>query len=302
MTRTRRSKAVLLPLLLAGCATGEAGDPAPATAAAQEAGASTGGVHRFRIGALEAASLFDGGMTAPNDGKTIWRDPDAATIGRVLAAAGLPADQVRLDINVLMVRVGDRVLLVDSGYGQANPNAGKLVESLRAAGLTPESVTDIAISHGHGDHVGGLTAFPNARVHMAAAEWEAVQSNPRNAALVAVVGTRVNAFQPGATLLPGVTSVPVRGHTPGHMAYQIESRGQRLLAIGDSAHHYVVSVREPEFTINFDGDAPTAEASRRALFGRASSERLRLFAPHFPAPGLGTVVKEGDGFRWVAGR
>jgi glyoxylase-like metal-dependent hydrolase (beta-lactamase superfamily II) len=80
---------------------------------------------------------------------------------------------------------------------------------------------------------------------------------------------------------------------------EIVSGRQRLLAIGDTAHHYVVSLRQPEFTIGFDGEPDTAEASRRALLGRAADERTRVFAPHFPYPGLGTVRREGDGFVWT---
>ena len=298
MTRT------LILMLLACTAAGCAPQAGPETAGVERP--AVDGVHRFRVGRIEAAAIRDGALNAPNDGKTIWQGPDAALAGRALAAAGLPSDRVRLDIQALLLRIGDRVVLIDSGFGRY-PGAGELVTRLQAAGIAPEAVTDVLITHSHRDHAGGLATeagtatFPNARVRMAEAEWAAMRADPANAALVRAITPRVAPFAPGAVVLPGITSVPVRGHTPGHMAYQVRDGATRLLAIGDSAHHYVVSLRLPEATISFDRDAPTAEASRRALLNRAVDEQLQLFAPHFPFPGLGTVAREGDGFRWVAG-
>lgn len=302
MIRVRAVFAAVAVLGLTGCASTGMTPDAGATATTPSA---ADGFYRFNIGQIEAAVIHDGSLSAPNDGKTVWSDPGPDQIGRVLAAAGLPTDKVSLDIDVLLVRTGNRIILVDSGYGGASPSAGRLQANLAKAGVTPDQVTDVVISHGHGDHVGGLTtasggaAFPKARVHMTADEWNSVRAKPENAVLVQAIGARVAPFSPGARIAPGVTAVEVRGHTPGHTAVQIESQGQRLLAIGDSAHHYVVSLRQPEYTITFDRDAPTAEASRRALLQRVADQRLKIFAPHFPYPGLGYVRREGDGFAWT---
>jgi glyoxylase-like metal-dependent hydrolase (beta-lactamase superfamily II) len=177
---------------------------------------------------------------------------------------------------------------------------------LQAVGVSPAQVTDIFISHAHPDHVGGLLdlrgglAFPNATIHLSAPEWAAMRSHKDQAALVAAIAPKVVAFAPGAAVLPGlVTAVPVNGHTPGHSAYDIASGPDHLLYIGDSAHHSVISVQRPDWTVEFDGDPPTAQASRRALLQRAADQNLRLYAVHFPFPGLGRVKPQGDGFVWI---
>jgi glyoxylase-like metal-dependent hydrolase (beta-lactamase superfamily II) len=108
------------------------------------------------------------------------------------------------------------------------------------------------------------------------------------------------AFEPGAVILPGlVTAVAVDGHTPGHSAYEIASGDQTLLYFGDAAHHHVISVQRPEWTIDYDEDAPTAQASRRTLLQRAADQDLRIYAVHFPFPGLGRIRGEGESFVWV---
>ena len=298
---TARPIAFAALLLAAGaCApTGEGPAGAPAAAApSREAG-----VHRFRIGRLEAAVVNDGYLPVANDGK-VWSDPPPAEIGRVLAAAGLPSDATTLDIDVLLVRAGERVVLIDTGVGANLPTGGRLQANLAKAGVSPGDVTDIIITHGHFDHIGGLRApggglaFPRAKVRMTAAEWAALRASPPPG-FVQAVGPQVETFAPGAVILPGFTAVEVRGHTPGHTAVRVDGGGGSLLAVGDTAHHYVVSLREPEFTISFDADAPTAEASRRALLNAAAGRRERVYAPHFPFPGLGTVRREGDGFAWL---
>ena len=313
-TSTRAVLPLALAALLAACAepasppaTVDAPPPPMATADSTpaDANASTD-VHRFTIGRLDAAVLRDGDIRVPNDGKTLAVGVPKPEVDAVLTQAGEPTDTVHLAVQVLLVRSGDRVLLFDTGAGDADfADAGRLPASLRAAGVEPAQVTDIFISHAHPDHVGGLTdgagqaVFANATVHLSAPEWQAVQAAPANAALVAAFSPRVVAFGPGAEIVPVVTAIAVDGHTPGHSAFEIVDGDARLLYIGDAAHHFAVSVQRPQWTIAFDGDAPVAEASREALLARIADSGLTVASPHFPYPGLGRIVRRDGTFVWA---
>lgn len=264
-------------------------------------------VFRFKIGALDAAALKDGDIDAVNDGKTFGVGQPTGDVSAVLAAAGQPTDVLHLSIQPLLVQSGARVLLFDAGAADASfARAGRLPASLGAAGVEPSQVTDIFISHRHPDHVGGLLqadgalAFPNAAIHMSAPEWEALKAGGNAANLVSAIAPKLVAFEPGAVILPNlVTAIAVDGHTPGHSAYEIASGDQRLLYIGDSAHHHVISVQRPEWTIDYDEDAPVAQTSRRALLQRAVDQNLRIYSVHFPFPGLGHIRSQDERFVWV---
>ena len=312
---TRTSLAVLMTTLLAcallsGCSEPQPAATATTTPSPPASGATPTASHpdvfRFRIGALDAAALKDGDIDAANDGKTFGVGQPTEQVAALLAAAGQPSDVLHLSIQPLLVRSGTRILLFDTGAADASfARAGRLPATLRAAGVEPSQVSDVFISHRHPDHVGGLLtregalAFPNATIHLTAPEWEALQQDRDAAALVAAITPKVAAFPPGAALLPGVvTAVPVDGHTPGHSAYEIASGDERLLYIGDSAHHFVVSVQRPEWTVQYDENAPLAQPSRRALLQRAADDNLRIYAVHFPFPGLGHINPQGDSFVW----
>src|SRR5690606_6256367 len=140
---------------------------APAAEAAPEASPD---VHRFSIGSLPAAMLRDGTITLPNDGSIVAMGEPRAEVDALLEAAGEATDPLQLSIQGLLVEAGERVILFDTGAGQAEwADGGRLPRSLQAAGVEPAQVTDVFISHLHGDHVGGLVdgdgrpAFANAR-------------------------------------------------------------------------------------------------------------------------------------------
>lgn len=315
MTRSPLALAVSLLLagtMLAGCAKKPASEEqaaapaAPAAAAPAPASQEQADIHRFRIGTLDAVALRDGTIDTPNDGKTFGVGQKTEDVAALLSANGQPTDTLQLSIQPLLLRDGDRTVLFDTGAGgETWAKAGKLQASLRAAGVEPAQVTDVLLSHGHPDHVAGLLAkdgtpaFPNATVRMSAPEWAAMQENPNAAKLVAAIGRKVATFEPGAPVLPGVTAVALEGHTPGHSAYEIASGDERLLYIGDAAHHYIVSVQRPDWTVEYDQDAPRAQAARRALLKRAADGNLRVYAVHFPFPGLGHVKAQGDAYVWV---
>jgi glyoxylase-like metal-dependent hydrolase (beta-lactamase superfamily II) len=310
---------------LAGCtreadeseppADATAGTPAvqntPAPAARSEA------VKTFNIGDLTAMALRDGALDLPNDNQVfgVGHTPDEVT--SVLSAAGAPTDALHLSIQPLLVKTPDRVLLFDTGAGtNFGPSAGRLLSALADAGVDPQSVTDIFISHFHGDHVGGLVdaggalVFPAAAIHLSAPEWAFLKGmnadTAKNvglaqyAAFVSAVTPKVDTFAPDSEVLPGlVKAVEIKGHTPGHSGYMITSGQSSLLYVGDAMHHYVVSVQKPEWANGFDGDADVAAASRSALLAQSAASGQRLYAVHFPFPGIGKVERREGGFVWV---
>jgi glyoxylase-like metal-dependent hydrolase (beta-lactamase superfamily II) len=296
---------LLIAALLAACSQKEPEASKAATPTIAPIAASTG-VKPFTIGAFQAAALSDGELSAPNDNKTLAINKTKAEVDALLSANNLPTDQIHLNIQPLLVKTTDKILLFDTGAAALfGPTAGKLPASLAAAGIDPGSVTDIFISHGHGDHVGGLVSnnalsFPNAVIHIQTAEWISLKSQKDMAPLVAAIAPKVVEFQPGADLMQGVKAIDIKGHTPGHSGYLITSGDQSLLYIGDSMHHSVISVQQPDWTIAFDSDALTAQASRKQLIESAAASGQRIFAVHFPFPGLGKFAKQGEKYVWVA--
>jgi glyoxylase-like metal-dependent hydrolase (beta-lactamase superfamily II) len=259
----------------------------------------------FKLGSLQLIALRDAQFVVHNDGKTFGSDADIATVGNLLKASNLPDDRVTLSVNALLVRAGKRVILIDSGLGPAVH--GALMASLAEAGVAPGEVTDVLITHSHFDHVGGLAgadgklAFPKAVIRMSTAEWTWMKSQPDAAALVKVIDGHVQTFTPGAPIAPDVTSVALNGHTPGHVGYEITSGTQSLLDIGDAAHSSVISLRKPEFAMQFDSDKATAMGTRKTTFARLAKSHELIFAPHFPYPGVGHVVADGGAYTWVPG-
>ncbi len=301
---------VLAVLMFAGCskqspreATSDVDTVEEKAAPAQDENAFA-----FRIGELSAVALRDGYFEFPNDLKIFGLDRTQEDVNAVLAAEGLPTDKLLLSVQPLLVKTADRVLLFDTGpAGLFGPTSGHLAKALAEASIDPQSVTDIFISHSHGDHAGGLVnaegklTYPNATIHIARPEWDFMSSNEQYKAWIPTLQPKVDAFAPGAELVPGVVrAIEVKGHTPGHSAYRITSGADSLLYIGDSMHHSVISVQKPEWPMGFDGDQSMGAQSRAALIADMEASGQRIYAVHFPFPGIGKFAKRGEGFIWVA--
>lgn len=291
-----RTAILLAALVGLGAAAGARAEPkfVPVTPAARS----------FTVGALTLTALHDAQIVVPNDGKTFAVGVSTREVGKVLRAAGAPADRITLSVNALLVRTDGRLILIDTGLGPQYH--GELLASLRVAGVLPGEVNEVLITHPHPDHVGGLLdaqgrlAFPNATIRMASAAWTWMQQKGAPA-MAKSIATRVATFEPGATIVPGIVSVSLPGHTPGHVGYEITSGHSRLMYIGDIAHSSIVSLARPQWSIQFDGDHVVAGETRRKTLSTLARTGEWVFSPHFAFPGVGHIAVAGSGFAWVPG-
>jgi len=310
--------------LLAGIsAAGLAGlAPLPrAQAKAPMLNAQAPAYYRFKVGAFEATVISDGPLAMGEPKPELFAGVTKDAITHALAENFLPADNLSLEQNALVVNTGDRLVLIDTGTGSAKmfgDRSGRLLTNLRAAGFDPADIDSIVLSHAHPDHCWGLVGadgarnFPNAQIHIAQADldfWtdEAKRSapfigqliDPTRAALLPY-RDRVVFVKDGQEVVPGIQALSAPGHTVGHTIFMISSQGQTLCNVADLAHHHVLVLENPKVEFGFDTDPKQGAATRIRVFDMLAAQRIALIAYHFPWPGIGHVVSHGGGYRFIA--
>ncbi len=266
----------------------------------------------------ELKTLSDGALTLP--ATALVRAADPEQLKKALQEAGLPADVTRNPINVPVLVRGDDVILFDCGSGpNFMPGAGKLSDSLNEAGIAPERVKHVVFTHAHPDHLWGALddfgtpAFPNAAYHMAAAErdyWmspDVYKTLPEDRHAFAAGAQRIlkeldsvmKWFKPGDEVAPGVSSFASRGHTPGHVSFDVRVGNETISVVGDALTHGVISFQHPAWAGGSDQEPDEAVATRKRLLDRFSASKSRIVGYHLPAGGIGRVERAGAAYRFV---
>ena len=265
--------------------------------------------HSFKVGNLDCTVLLDGTLFLGKD-RIVRGYPDAgeADYRQAYSNIGLSLDEAALSFNIFVAKIGKEIVLVDTGEG-GKPNGGYLLASMKLAGIEPDTITLVVITHSHGDHVLGLLSdnnepvFPKATYVISKDEMAFWQSRIDDKSIdqrsiitmMQEKGLRLIDMHEQITL--GLTAMPIPGHTPGQIALLFDSENEKLIHMADLLHS-PMQFAHPEWSPSFDADTSVSVPTRYETLRWAANENMLTLFYHLPFPGLGRVKREKKGFIW----
>ena len=312
-------------LLTAACAGAAFSLPRPVSfieAALAQKGPEAGkGFRPFKFGNVNGFILNDGVWEKPHDPAFI-ANVSVEETKAALAAAAISNEVVPIPFNITLIKFGNETVLFDAGTGgQFQPTAGAMIANMAAAGIKPEQITRVIVSHFHPDHVFGLMSkapdntpvFANAAIYVPSTEFrfwmdsaiftklpERQHGLPKRLqAMFPLLKDRVKQYEWDTEVIPGIHSIAAPGHTPGHTAFVVASGKEQLMVLSDTTNMPALFAKHPNWHGVIDADPVLAETTRRRLFDRAVSDKALVTGYHFPFPAVGTIVPDGTGYTFV---
>jgi len=276
-------------------------------------------VQTFSLGEMRLTVIDDMLFTVPT--AIFGANQPEGSVDKLFAKYGLAQEFANMQGQVILVETGDAKVLIDTGQGDvtlpdAEPDNGRLFAGLQAVGVSPEEITHVFLTHGHFDHIGGVSkdgkaCFPNAEHFMSGDElayWTTAPGAEQNfeTLMISIANGKLNpikdkiiSVKDGDEIVSGIKAIAAPGHTMGHMAVQLTSGDASLLHMIDASVHYIVGTNKPEWALGIEHDAEQAVATRRKLFGMAIDQNMLVAGYHFPFPGVGRISANGDGFLYT---
>jgi glyoxylase-like metal-dependent hydrolase (beta-lactamase superfamily II) len=268
--------------------------------------------YRFRVGKLECIAVADGSNSY--EANLLFANASEKKLQQALEEHSLG---IELDIpyTCLVVKVNAEWVLVDTGAGmREDAQVGRLVQNLAAEGIDPADIKVVILTHGHTDHIGGLTneegelRFGEARYVMGKREWGFWRSRESLKELgwesiipfmeknLGAIEERVELIEREREILPGLRVIPAEGHTPGHIVVVFSSEGEELWSTGDALIHPVHFEHLGWHTV-YDLAPEEAVETKRRILGEVDKGVI-VHAYHFPFPGIGQVIGGDEGWKW----
>ncbi|MEM7440935.1 MAG: MBL fold metallo-hydrolase [Pseudomonadota bacterium] len=266
-------------------------------------------IEKSQVGDFEVIALTDGGAEF---GAEIFPGTEEAQIKTLLGAAGV--DTIQTNFNAFLIKSGDDVVLVDAGPRDLfGDTCGFLQDAMGEAGVGPDDVTHLMVTHLHPDHVAGMITadggpvFGNATMFVGEEDhafWgketftdETMQQWQGLAqAALAAYADKTEQFSGESEIVKGVWTQHLAGHTPGHYGFRIDGGSAGLMHVGDIAHAQHLQFADPDIGTAFDVDPDTARKTRKSVLDMVATDELLFTGGHMLKPKFGHLTRVGNGY------
>lgn len=271
--------------------------------------------YQFNIGEYQGVVLYD--FAYSHTVEELIVNPDIEELEKISFEYNLNLPEISVGYNNLLLRNGDRNILIDAGIQKPT---GELCLGLVELGITPNDIDTIVITHTDRDHVGGIIddygkiSFPNAKYIMLKDAWENWSSEERRIELTRLnnwtedktqfvweilskIKDLIQQVKSGEEFTPGMKLLSAPGHRYDHSIFEFVSSDKRLVHLSDAVVHPLFMANSKWYS-TYDADPTQAIETKKKLLNLCASTNALVFASHFPFPGLGYVQQEQENWKW----